>query len=419
MREDEELVGLLYSDLCGIVRGRFVLSSDLPRRLEIGVGWVPANQVITPFDTLVTPNQFGSEGDLRLVPDPATEVRVAADGAALHFLLCGAYLPDGGPWKACPRAFLSSAALSLEHELDVTAHVAFEHEFRIHGPAGRGPAFSLQAMRALEPLPTEIFGALDEAGLEPELFLAEFGPGQFEVPCAPAPARLAADRSAAFKEVVRDVARRRGARASFAPLETPSGATSGVHIHISLINSDGRSAMVDAGRPLGLSELAEAFACGILDHARALSAFTASCAVSGLRLGPGHWSAGKVVLARADREALLRVAMPAKGEEAERTVHLEYRGADATASPHLALAALLCAGLDGVRRGLRVGARRSVAELPVTLSDALAALDADEPLAGYLPPLLLDTFLTVKRGELAEVAELDAEARCARYAAVY
>ncbi|MEA2280195.1 MAG: glutamine synthetase [Solirubrobacteraceae bacterium] len=420
MTQDAELVGFLYCDLGGMVRGRFVAVGDLERRVASGVGWVPANQVMTPFDRLVTPNPFGSLGDLRLRPDPDSRVRVpAGDEPPLDFMLCGAYRPDGSPWEACPRAFLQATVAELLAETGAVAHVAFEHEFRLGPVAARGPAFSLRALRALEPLPSRIFEALRAGGLEPELMLPESGPVQFEAPCAPAPAVVAADRAVALREVVRDVARRHGSAASFAPLATPDGKASGVHIHVSLWDDSGAGRFHDPARPLELSEVGAAFAAGVLHHARAVSALSASSAVSALRLAPGRWSAGAVALGGPDREALLRIPSRVRDEDAPGSLRLEYRGADATASPYLALGALLTAGLDGIRCARRSEPLPPAAALPRSLEEALDALERDEVIAAALPPLLLESFLLVKRGELADLGDAGPEERCARYAAVY
>jgi glutamine synthetase len=417
---DAELVGFLYCDLGGIVRGRFVAAADLSQRIGSGVGWVPANQAITPFDTLVSPNPFGALGDLRLRPDPGSRVTVATgDGPALDFLLCGAYEPDGSPWEACPRAFLAATAAELHAETGAVAHVAFEHEFRLGPAVAHGPSFSLRALRALEPLPSRVFEALRAGGLEPELMLPEVGPAQFEAPCAPAPALIAADRAVALREVVRDVARRHGSTASFAPMATPGGTTSGVHIHVSLCDAAGENPFHDPARPLELSELGAAFAAGVLHHARAVGALSASSAVSALRLAPGHWSAGQVALGGPDREALLRIPHCGEGEDRAGSLRLEYRGADATASPYLALGALLAAGLDGIRRARRGEPLAPAAALPGSLEEALDALERDDVIAGALPALLLETFLLVKRGELADLGDAGPDERCARYAAIY
>ena len=73
-----ELVALVCCDLGAIVRGRSLPASELGGRLEVGVGWVPANLSLTPLGPLAEPNPFGSVGDVRLIADPDTRVRVQA-----------------------------------------------------------------------------------------------------------------------------------------------------------------------------------------------------------------------------------------------------------------------------------------------------------------------------------------------------
>ena len=90
-------------------------------------------------------------------------------------------------------------------------------------------------------------GALVEAGVEPERFFAEFAAHQFEIPVAPRRGLAAPTAASCCKEVVREVARREGMRASFVPLLDPAEAGNGVHIHISLL--DARRALAALRRP--------------------------------------------------------------------------------------------------------------------------------------------------------------------------
>ncbi len=279
-------------------------------------------------------------------------------------------------------------------------------------------------------------GALLEAGVEPERFFAEYAAHQFEIPIAPAEGIASADRAVMLREVVREVARRRGMRASFVPLLDLEQAGNGVHVHFNLVGEGGGSLFYDGARPGCLSELAERFAAGVLKHARALSALSAASPVSGARLQPHRWSAGAVCLAQRNREALLRIppllALADAGPEDQ--LHLEYRGADASANPHLALAAILRAGLEGVRAQLpapplldRDPAQLSAEEaacfgvgtLPATLAESLQALAEDTTARGWLPPLLYDAYMSVKRAELDAAADMGPEELCRRYAAIY
>jgi glutamine synthetase len=443
---DEELVALVCCDLGSVVRGRSLLASALEAQLAQGVGWVPANHALTPLGPVAEPNPFGSTGDLRLLPDPATRVRVEGDAeetgaGALDFMLCDIVETDGQPWECCPRGFLRDTLTLLEDELGARVRTSFEHEFQLLGGASAelmpsGLPFSLEAQRLGEPFATRVVNALLEAGVEPERFFPEYAAHQFEIPLAPVDGLAGADRSVVFREVVREVARRLGLRASFVPLLDPAEAGNGLHIHIGLLAADGRSLLYDADRPGCLSEFGERFAAGILRHARALSALTAASPVSAARLQPHRWSAGSVCLAQRNREALLRIPplLSLGGASPETQLRLEYRGADASANPHLALGAILRAGLEGVRERLPAPAildrdpaeldaadseRYRVGGLPGSLDEALQAL-ADDPVArGWLSPLLYEAYLSVKRAEVDGAGRQALEETCRRYAAIY
>jgi glutamine synthetase len=445
-----ELVTLVCCDLGSIVRGRAVLSTELDEHLRAGIGWTPANHALTPLGPVAEPNPFGSTGDVRLLPDASTRMRVGpdADHSALELLLCDIVETDGQPWPCCPRSFLRETLLELERELDARLVASFEHEFQLLGsPTLDGgpptldwgpPAlpFTLDAQRRVEPFPTQVMGALVDAGVEPERFFAEYAPHQFEIPVAPADGLVSADRAVVLREVVREIARRHGMRASFAPLLDPAQAGNGVHIHLNLLDGDGRSLLYDASRPALLSELGGRFAAGILRHARALSALTAASPVSGARLRPHRWSAGAVCLAERNREALLRVPAVIELADADpaEQLHLEYRGADATANPYLALGAIVRAGLEGVRAQLPAPAmldrdpaqlgpeeaeRFGVGALPQTLGESLQALADDDTAREWMTPLLYDAYMSVKRAELDAAADVDLKELCRRYAAIY
>jgi len=442
-----DLIALVCCDLGSIVRGRSLPASELAPYLDAGVGWVPANHALTPLGPLAEPNPFGSTGDLRLLPDIDTRVRVeAGSGAsALELVLCDLVETDGTPWECCPRRFLRDALTELEDELGVRLMASFEHELQLLADPAVPPRpqdapapapFSLEAQRRAEPFAADVMGALAEAGVQPERFFAEFAAHQFEIPVEAAEGVAAADRSVVLKEVVREVARRHELRASFTPLLNPAEAGNGVHIHLNLLDASGGPALYDAARPAGLSELGERFAAGILLHAGALSALSAPSPVSATRLAPHHWSAGAVCLGQRNREALLRLPplVSLGGEDPARQLRLEYRGADATANPYLALGAIVRAGLDGVRTGLPAppildrdpacldaveSKRYGVGALPASLEDSLRALAEDETARAWMTPLLYEAYVSVKRYELEATAGWDIEERCRRYAAIY
>jgi len=435
----EELVAFLHSDISGLNRGRSVPVSELDKRLATGVGWVPADQALTPFGPIAEPNPWGPLGDLRLLPDRDTQVRVDLweEVSPLHLFLCDAVNTDGSPWDACPRTLLKEALARLEREAGLRLIASFEQEFLLEGlPGEPGPGFSLEAQRLVEPFGPLLIGALCQAELKPEMFLPEYGSGQYEVPCAPVGGVAAADRAAAMREVTREVARRCGYRASFTPKADPDGVGNGVHIHLSLVDLDGRPTFYDPDRPGGLSLAGARFAAGILEHLPALCAFTAPSVVSYLRLTPHHWSAGFGCLSERNREATIRIpplVALANGDPA-RQFNLEFRAADAAACPHLALAVLVLAGLTGLQEELEEPPlvegdpselseeerrRLGVRPLPNSLGDALEALEADAVVRSWFSQDLWDCYLSVKRTEMALLDGSEPKEACERYLRVY
>jgi glutamine synthetase len=435
---DEELVAFLHCDISGLNRGRSVPAAELDERFAAGVGWVPADQALTPFGPIAEPNPFGSLGDLRLLPDRDTRVRVDLwDGVSpLHFYFCDAVNTDGSPWDACPRTLLKGALSRLE-EAGFRLVASFEQEFILEGLGSEpGPGFSLEAQRLVEPFGPLVMAGLRQAGLEPEVFLPEYGEGQYEVPCAPAEGVSGADRAAAMREIVREVARRLGYRASFVPKADPEGVGNGVHIHLSLLDLEDRPVFYDPERPGRLSTVGARFAAGVLEHLPALCAFTAPSVVSYLRLVPHFWSAGFGCLGYRNRETAIRIPpiVELSGGDPARQLNLEFRAADAAACPHLALAVLVLAGLRGLRdelpepilieddpTGLDEEERRrlGISELPGSLEEALGALESDEVVRSWLSKDLLDCYSSVKRNEIDLLEGTEPWEACERYLRVY
>jgi glutamine synthetase len=434
----EDLVLLVHTDLAGVARARAVPLADLPSKLRSGVGWVPANLALSAFGPLV-PNPWGPLGDLRLLPDAQTEARVDLwdDAAPLHFLQCDLVETEGRIWHACPRGFLKSALADLAAETGLEMRSAFEHEFHLSGlDEHSGNAFSLERFRLADTFVSKAMAALRQAGAEPEVFMTEYGPAQFEVSCRPAPGISGADRAVVIREVVREVARRQGRHASFSPLVTPKVVGNGVHVHFSLYDGEGRPVLHDEGRPGQLSEIGGSFAAGVLRHLPALCALTAPSVISAARLAPHRWSAGFTTLGLQNREAAIRIC-PAVGlseDAAARQFHLEYRAADAAACPHLCLGVMVRAGLAGMREKLpappvferdpaevaaderaRLGAHR----LPESLESALEALEADGEVRSWFPDDMWQCYLAHKRYEIGQLEALDLDEQCARYRTVY
>lgn len=426
------------TDLGGVTRGRAAwLADDAASR---GVGWVPVNQVITPLDDIASPNPWGSHGDRRLAPDPSSRLDLALpDGRRVRAYICNIVGLDGEPWDVCARTFLQRALTRLREEQHLQILASFEQEFwltELEG-GGRGtPGFSFSRFMTAEPFASDLMQLLEQAGLEPDMFLPEFAPDQFELTLKPAWGVAAADRAVFTREIVRLAAASARRRASFTPVRTPGGIGSGVHIHLSLWDLDGSPVTYDKAERGGLSAIGAAFAGGVVKHMPALCALSAPSVISYERLQPHRWSAAYTCVGERNREATLRICPVAGRDEAaiRRQFNLEWRASDATANPYLTLGALVCAGLEGIRQnlalptllnedpaGLAAEQLRAlgITRLPDSLPAALTALRADARANGWLPAELLSAYLLLKEAEVGACARMSLEEVCRRYEQVF
>ncbi|MCX7382382.1 MAG: glutamine synthetase family protein [Alphaproteobacteria bacterium] len=414
------LIMVCTCEIAGRVRGKGFPAGDLPSRLVKGVGWVPTNTMISCFGPIYS-TPFGTTDDLMLVPDPATEVNVefGDNSANEHFFLGDIRHLDGKPWSCCPRDFLRRGLAALKAETGLDLVSAFEHEFVYTGVEDApGAPYSLDAYRRQGIFAEALIAALRSAGTEPDSFMPEFGARQYEVVVDPATGIASADRAVVLREMTRATAHRLGHRAIFAPILAPDGVGNGVHVHFSLRDGNGRPAMYDAEGHLGLSLLGARFVAGVMHHLPALCAITAPSAVSYIRMRPNRWAPTHATLATQDRGAAMRVCPIWPGGEPGRQFNVEYRCADAAASPYLALGAIVWAGVDGIRHHRKLPHGEGAA-LPADLGTALDALEATAEAKTWFGETYLAAYLMHKRGELASLAGLDEAEQCARYAATY
>lgn len=431
---------IVTTDLIGVTRGRSFPTDELDTYQAAGCGWVPANSALTPQDIIATSNPWGAYGDLRLVPDLSSRVTVNngpdADAPALDFIHGDIRETDGRPWGACPRTLLRNEVERYRDELGLQINAAFEHEFNLDSGAAEHLAFSLEAQRQGAGFGGWLLSALRAGGVEPEMFLPEYGKHQYEITCRPALGVAAADRAVNVREITREIARQMGLNLSFAPKTAEHAVCNGVHLHVSLQDMAGQPVMYDADTANGLSPLGQHWAAGVLHYLPALCAFTAPTPISYERLQPHHWSASYACLGQRNREAALRICPTVSlgGKSVAMQYNLEFRAMDATASPHLAMAALLIAGRLGIEQRLALNAitdeipdslneeqrqARGIVALPASLSRALDCLRNSEALIEALPSALLDTYFALKTEELTLTEQLSPADLCEHYARLY
>lgn len=198
------------------------------------------------------------------------------------------------------------------------------------------------------------------------------------------------DKTLLYKYVVKNVARRHGKTATFMPKPIFGDNGSGMHVHQSLWK-DGRNLFFDAAGYAGLGELAHYYVGGLLKHAPALMAIAAPTTNSYKRLVPGYEAPVNLVFSQRNRSAAIRIPMYSSKPASKR---IEFRPPDPASNPYLLFAALLMAGLDGIRKKISPTAEgfgpmdRNIYELPAeekariksvpgSLEEALEALEKD------------------------------------------
>ncbi len=321
------LLRFLYCDPSGVIRGKQVHAARLTGTVRAGLGLTRAQNAVNLLDELVAVTDLEPVGEVRIVPDPATYVRLPwLDGV-------GSVLSDqvdhaGRDWGCCPRAFLRRAVAEAA-QAGIRVLASFENEFYLaektaQGPVpwGNGPVYSSAGLDRAAAVMNDIADALVAQGLVVEQVINEYGPGQQEISIRYADALAAADNQLRLRDTVRGVAEvRHGLLASFAPRPFPDAIGSGAHLHFSLWNAGGTTNLMhDPADPFAVSALGCAFLAGVLDHLPALVALTCPSYLSYDRLRPSAWAGSTVSWGYDNREATLRVAaVPgARGGEHER-----------------------------------------------------------------------------------------------------
>ncbi len=195
-----------------------------------------------------------------------------------------------------------------------------------------------------------------------------------------------------YKFVIKNVAAQRGLIASTMPKPIFGDNASGMHVASSLWKGQ-KNAFYDADdKHAELSQVGRYYAGGLLSHSRALCAITNPTTNSYRRLVPGYEAPVYIAWSKANRSANVRIPVYEKGRSAEGKKRVEFRTPDPSSNPYLAFAAILAAGLDGIKKKLDPGdpvdediyklapeKRRQlgVGELPGSLQEAIESLESD------------------------------------------
>ena len=255
--------------------------------------------------------------------------------------------------------------------------------------------------------------------------------GQFEIEPQLGEIVHMADATMMIKYIIHNTALKYGKTATFMPKPIYGEAGSGMHVHM-LLMKDGQPVFSDDNGYAHLSETAHYFMGGLLKHIASLCALTNPSTNSFKRLVPGFEAPVTVGYATSNRSAVIRIPAYAKAPEKRR---FEIRNPDATCNPYFCYAAILMAGLDGVKNKIDPHAngwgpydvnlyhlideeKAKLQHLPTSLDEALNALEADHDYltaGGVFPEELISNFIKAKREECRHLAAIPHPAEFDKY----
>jgi glutamine synthetase len=280
-------------------------------------------------------------------------------------------------------------------------------------------------------LRSEIVSVYRDLGLDVKYHHHEVGSSQCEVEFNLSPIEKMADGTVLAKILAHRIATRRDKIITFLPKLFPEGPGNGMHVH-HLLTKDGVNVFHDDEGLYQLSKTALQYLAGILDHADSLLALTNPTSNSYRRLVPGYEAPVKAVFAGGNRSAAIRIPSYVKDPSERR---FEFRTIDATCNPYMAYAAIMLAGLDGIRRKLDPTEEgfgpyetnlyelpkdqlARIRSFPASLEEALDALEEDREYLtrdGVFPDNLLDEWIHSKRKDIEEMRVVPHPWEVARY----
>ena len=424
---DIEAVQLVITDRNGVGRGKNIAREDLDALA--GSGRNVAGSIlgldVTGEDVEDTGLVWSvGDADQCCRPVAGTLARASWLARPTAQLLGTMFELDGRPARADPRHVLARVVARLQ-ERGYTPVVAVELEFYLLERGGDGrvrpasgllsgtrgnriDAYGLGRLDDMSPLFDDLYSAAHALGLPVRTLMSEYAPGQFEITLEHrADALRAVDEAVMFKRAVRGVAARHGKIACFMAKPFAELAGTGMHLHASLADRDGRNACADdapAGSAVlrhAIGGLRETLGDGMAVFAPHANSYRRFRALSYAPVAP-TWGVN-------NRSVSLRV--PA-GPPASR--HVEHRVAGADANPYLVAAVVLAGMLRGIERGSDPGppvegngyAQARAGELPTQWPAALERAARSEFLADALGREFLDVFLAVKRRECEKFGAL-------------
>ena len=429
--ENVRFLRLMFTDIMGTIKNVEVPISQLKKVLD--------NKMMFDGSSIEGFVRI-EESDMYLYPDLSTWLIFPWENqhGKVARLICDIYNPDGTPFAGDPRGNLKRILKSMNDLGFTSFNLGPEPEFFLfkldeEGEIttdlnDKGGYFDFSPMDLGENCRRDIVLELEKMGFEVEASHHETAPGQHEIDFKYADVIEACDNIQTFKLVVKTIARKHGLHATFMAKPLYGIAGSGMHCNMSLFKGK-ENAFFDEEGDRQLSKTAYQFMAGLLYHARAFTAVCNPTVNSYKRLVPGFEAPVYVAWSGHNRSPLIRIP-----EARGLSTRLELRSVDPTANPYLAMAVLLEAGLDGIRRELTpppavdrniyvmTEEEREAAQiydLPSTIHNAIKALRKDPVMIDALGQHIYGNFNEAKRMEWAAYRQTVSEWEREQYLELY
>lgn len=422
-----EYVFFQQVSVTGRVMGKGVVSSFFPQVARNGYQLVYGATANLFTDRHGRYIGFGpEESELAAMADLDTFAVLPWDSRVAR-VFCDCYDTETGALlDADPRQNLKRVVADFEQELGYHFLIGIEPEMMwlkrpLDGQAPEGVTkpycYHIHQFEELRPVLLDVVAYGRALGLDMSYGDHEDAPGQLELNFRFDRPVATADNITTYRQICAAVGRKHGLLPTFMPKPFTGVSANGHHHHFSLCDDDGANVFHDPDGPAQLSETARHFLGGLLEHFAALMCVGNPTVNSYCRMwDTGFWAPIYKNWGWQNRTTTVRVASGGR---------FEYRGADSSCNPYLTVAAMLRAGLDGVRRRLDPGPPQQgntyellaegaeIEKVPDSLGDALDALEADDVVKGALGGRLYDVFRHYKRDEweryLAAVTDWERE----------
>ncbi|MCG0873712.1 glutamate-ammonia ligase [Lactiplantibacillus plantarum] len=431
--ENVNFLRLMFTDLFGTIKNVEVPVSQLDKLLDNKLMFDGSS--IDGFVRI-------EESDMYLYPDLSTWLIMPwnTEHGKIARIICEVYTSDRKPFEGDPRNNLIRVLKDMREAGYTSFNCGTEPEFFLFKMNEKGEPttelndkgsyFDLSPMDLGENCRRDIALELERLGFNVEASHHEVAPGQHEIDFKYADALSAADHIQTFKLVVKTIARKYNLWATFMPKPLNGVNGSGMHVNMSLFHDQG-NAFYDANDKNGLELSSDAyhFLGGLMKHARSYTAVTNPTVNSYKRLVPGYEAPVYVAWSASNRSPMIRIPS-ARGL----STRLELRSVDASTNPYLAFAAVLEAGLDGIKNGIEPPksvdrniyvmdederAAAGIADLPSTLHNALKEFQTDPTMKKALGPHIYQSFLEAKRLEWASYRQQVSEWERDQYMELY